>query len=601
MHDVSHNLASHPIANALEPTIYGCVQAFVEEMVRAGVGHACVSPGARNTPLVLALAARAEVHAWSHVDERSGSFFALGIAKATRSPVAIVCTSGTAAANFYPAVIEARYAHVPLLVLTADRPAELRDCDAAQSIDQIKLYGNHVKWFVEVGGVEAGDRYFRSLACQAVATARELPAGPVHLNFPFREPLLPLPRGVESSNGPSPARQDACASVYRSELRPTAASLDSIATLVAATPRGLIACGPSDALAETSAAIIRLAATTGYPLLADPTSQLRGRRYASPLLVDSYDVLLRDDQTAANLAPDIVFRIGPMPTAKAFARYLDSHPGVRQIVLDADGSWNDPFHLMTDLLRGEATFTCDALSDRIASLRRSGQLIDCDWQDRWLAAAARVRRSLSSQVENLDEMFEGKVFSELARRLPDGACLYVGNSMAIRDLESFWPGGGPDLRFLCNRGVNGIDGFLSSGLGAAAASAGPVVIVTGDLGFYHDLNGLLAVKRYGLRAVIILLNNDGGGIFSYLPQADCGSAFGEYFLTSHGLDFRAAAEMYGCEFRRAASWPDFRAALDDGLRFAGTMVVEVPVNRERSVELHRDMWERAARAAAEVG
>jgi 2-succinyl-5-enolpyruvyl-6-hydroxy-3-cyclohexene-1-carboxylate synthase len=172
--------------------------------------------------------------------------------------------------------------------------------------------------------------------------------------------------------------------------------------------------------------------------------------------------------------------------------------------------------------------------------------------------------------------------------------------MAIRDLESFWPRSGPDVRFLCNRGVNGIDGFLSSGLGAAATSAGPVVIVTGDLGFYHDLNGLLAAKRYGLRAVIIVLNNDGGGIFSYLPQAYCGSAFDEYFVTSHGLEFRAAAEMYGCEFHRAASWPDFRSALDGGLRSAGTTVVEVPVNRERSVALHRAVWEVAARATAEM-
>jgi 2-succinyl-5-enolpyruvyl-6-hydroxy-3-cyclohexene-1-carboxylate synthase len=193
------------------------------------------------------------------------------------------------------------------------------------------------------------------------------------------------------------------------------------------------------------------------------------------------------------------------------------------------------------------------------------------------------------------------VFDELARLLPDGACLYVGNSMPIRDLEVFWPADAPNVRFLCNRGVNGIDGFLSSGLGAAAAGAGPLVIVTGDLGFYHDLNGLLAAKRYGLRALIMVLNNDGGGIFSYLPQADCGGAFDEYFLTSHGLDFRGAVEMYGCEFRRVESWPDFRSAVDDGLRFAGTTVVEVPVKRQRSIELHREMWRRAARAAAEVG
>jgi 2-succinyl-5-enolpyruvyl-6-hydroxy-3-cyclohexene-1-carboxylate synthase len=312
-------------------------------------------------------------------------------------------------------------------------------------------------------------------------------------------------------------------------------------------------------------------------------------------VVDAYDLLLRDEAFARAHAPDVVLRIGPLPTSKAFSVYLQQHPRCRHLVVDPLSAWNDPTATAAEFLPWDPVVTCDALCTCLSPAKVE---MDDGWTAGWLAAAGRARAAVGRQLESLTELFEGNVFAELSRLLPDGACLYVGNSMPIRDLESFWPTGARAIRFLCNRGANGIDGFISSGLGAAAVSEHPVVIVTGDLGFYHDLNGLLAVKRHAVRATIVVINNDGGGIFSFLPQADCDEQVAEYVYAPHGLDFRGASEMYGCAFTRVTSWAQFREAVTASLRAEGTQVIEVPSDRRRNVELHRQIWAVAARALA---
>jgi 2-succinyl-5-enolpyruvyl-6-hydroxy-3-cyclohexene-1-carboxylate synthase len=576
---------------------YAPIAAFVEELVHAGVQHVCVSPGARSTPLTCIMATQRGLRAWSHVDERSGAFFGLGIAKVSERPVALVCTSGTAAANFLPAVIEAAHAHVPLLVLTADRPPELRDCGAPQTIDQLKLYGSHVKWFAEAGMPETGTRYFRALACRAVAVACAAPAGPVHINFPFREPLVPAPTLL----GPA-ARPDAThrpyTVVHRPEIVPEADTVRRLSAFLTATPRGLIACGPGAIDPATAAAIAALAQQLGYPVLADPLSQMRTGQHDTRLIVGSYDALLRNEDFAARMAPGAVLRIGPLPTSKAFAQYLQRHPQCRQIVVDPAGPWNDPALTAAEIVRADVPAVCAGLQRYSPS--DSSATADNAWTADWMKASRLAAHTIAAQLDAMAELFDGKVFAELAALLPDDALLYVGNSMPVRDLESFWPVGRRRVRFLANRGANGIDGFVSSGLGAAAVSPPPLVMVTGDLGFYHDLNGLLAVKRHGIRATIIVLNNDGGGIFSFLPQADCGESFAEFFLTPHGLDFRGAAEMYGAGFTRIASWEQFRDAVTAALGAPRATVIEVPTDRARNVELHRALWA-AARHAVSPG
>jgi 2-succinyl-5-enolpyruvyl-6-hydroxy-3-cyclohexene-1-carboxylate synthase len=576
------------------------VDAFVDELARSGVRHACFAPGSRSTPLVLELAREPRIRLWDHLDERSAAFFGLGLAKALREPVALVCTSGTAAANLLPAVVEARYSGVPLLVLTADRPAELRDVGAPQAIDQLRLYGTHTKWFVEVALPEATPlllRYVRALAARAVATAQEEPAGPVHLNFPFREPLLPL-----AAEPPSVSGTEALGWLGRPAAEPFARVLHGLrqldtslarklAELLAGLPRGAIVAGPQPD--ETlPPALARLAATLGYPILADPLSQSRCGRHDRSLVVDAYDAFLRDPLLSEALAPQVVLRVGAVPTSKPLLHYLERHAGARQIMVSTSG-WPDPLHLAGYVVQAEPAALARALLSQLAALDYQP---DDDWREIWRAVDRQARATIVEELGRLEEPFEGRVFAELTELLPDGATLVVGNSMPVRDLDAFLPSTERTIRFLANRGANGIDGVVSTALGAAAALAGPLVLVIGDLSFYHDMNGLLAARRHGLRATIVLLNNDGGGIFSFLPQAEHGEQFERLFGTPHGLDFRHAAALYGLSYTRVERWPAFRKAIRASLAGQGVAVIELPTERGRNVELHRQIWQAVAHA-----
>ncbi|HSQ00121.1 MAG TPA: 2-succinyl-5-enolpyruvyl-6-hydroxy-3-cyclohexene-1-carboxylic-acid synthase, partial [Candidatus Dormibacteraeota bacterium] len=501
----------------------------------------------------------------------------------------VVCTSGTAAANFLPAVVEAAQAHVPLLLLTADRPPELRDCGAFQAIDQLKLFGGYAKWFCEVGEATAGLPYFRALGSRAVATAAAAPAGPVHLNLPLREPLTPDdPRQLE-------AQSSATGPPHTAALAPRRVpEVADLAAILAASPRGVIVCGPLDADADTRAAVAALAAALGWPLLADATAQLRDGDHDRSHVVAAYDAILRDPLLARRLAPAAVLRIGPLPISKALLTWLRDLPDCRQVVVDPSGGWDDPLQGAAMMVHADVAPLCTALAARCRAPR------DPLWLDTWRRADARAGAAVARRLAEVAAPFEGTVVAELAARLPDGAMLVVGNSMATRDLDTFWNGGRRRVRVLCNRGANGIDGFVSTALGAAAAGAGPTVALTGDLGFLHDLGGLLAAKRHALRAVFVVCNNDGGGIFSYLPQADGSAAFERLFRTPHGLDLRGGVEMYGCAFVRAASRAEFVAALAPALAAPGVTVIEVPIDLERSVALHREVWAAAASAAREA-
>ena len=591
-------LLLHAAAPPHEPapvdSMYPLLEAFAGELVAAGVEHVCLCPGARSTPLTVTLARTRGLRAWSHVDERSAAFFALGVAKTTRRPAVVVCTSGTAAANFFPAVIEAAHARVPLLVLTADRPAESRDCGAPQTIDQIKLYGSYPRWFVEVGGAECGESYFRHLACRAAAVATADPAGPVHLNFPFREPLLPPAETTRVAAAPS-AEAAPTVSFTRARLEVPPAALLPLAARMARAPRGLIVCGPADTDTATAEAIAALARAAGYPIVADATSQLRNGAHDRTHLVDAYEVLLRDPGFAAARAPQLVLRFGPLPTCKALRQWLDTARSA-QIVVDSGGGWDDPLRGAVEHWQVDPTTFCRRLEQALSAADRGAFRPAVDWSDAWIAAGQRARLVLDQETRTTDTLFGGRVFTELAALLPSGATLYVGNSMPIRELELFWPTRDTAVRILCNRGANGIDGFLSSGLGAAASAGGPVVVVTGDLGFYHDMNGLLAAKRYAIPVLIVVLNNDGGGIFSRLPQRRLSDVFDEYFTTPHGLDFATAARLYDCAFARATCWNDFRVHVTAALAGARPCLVEVPIDDRRDRARHEAILRAAAGA-----
>jgi 2-succinyl-5-enolpyruvyl-6-hydroxy-3-cyclohexene-1-carboxylate synthase len=610
---MSHVSELSPLLHHAENPTYAYVCAFVDELQRVGIQNIVVCPGSRSTPLALAIAAQPAIHTWLHVDERSAAFFALGMAKRSAQPVALLCTSGTAAANFFPALVEAKLTHVSLLVLTSDRPHELRENGAPQTIDQTRLYGSHVKWSVDVALPEATNgalRYIRTLADRATALTTALPAGPVHLNFPLREPLTPAP--IASQPLPPLSERDTVAWLGRPDNAPYVTVSNTewrvpdtalIAHLVERTKhaqRGLIVVGSQEdtALLEP---LVSIAQALGYPILADPLSQMRRRAVdEQSRVLTSYDAFLRINAFVEKMSPDLILRFGAMPTAKPVLTYLKRYPSCPIIVIDGNEDWQEPTQLASELIHTDPVALCKAFHDALVGTEggvlkqtRTGDT----WLSTWQRADMRTQQTLQATIEDLTEPFEGRVFTELAHLLPDGAMLYAGNSMPVRDLDTFfW--GGEDLRIMGNRGANGIDGIVSSALGASAVGNGPNVLVIGDLSFFHDMNGLLAAKLHALDLTIIVINNDGGGIFSFLPQADYPEHFEQLFGTPIGLDYSHAAAMYGSHYQRVVDWQQFRTAVQHGMYDGGLHIVEVMTERESNVHMHRQLWQSVGNALA---
>jgi 2-succinyl-5-enolpyruvyl-6-hydroxy-3-cyclohexene-1-carboxylate synthase len=560
---------------------YLLLRAFCEELVRCGVTDACTSPGSRSTPIVLSLARTSGLHAWSHVDERVAGFFALGLAKQTGRPVAIACTSGTAAAELAPAVIEAAEARVPLIVLTADRPPELRDVGAGQTIDQIKLYGAAAKWFFEVGTHQATPervRWMRALACRAVWSALDGRPGPVHLNMPLREPLVldaPLPE-----EDPCPGRSGGRPWVAHPVV-PVAAELPHVP--IAPTRRAIVVAGRDERDPALGEAIASFAAAARYPLLADPLSGAR----RGPNAVAHYDALLRDERFADELQPGLVLRIGDLPTSKPLRAWLAALDA-EQVSLDAEGAWHDPAGVVGARIAANPRATLAALAPEH---RDAGEPA---WLDRWRTADRAAADAIATALG--DELSEPRIAAEQVAALPGEAKLFVAASMPIRDLETFAAARDRAPRILSNRGANGIDGTVAAALGAAAAGDGPVVLHIGDVALAYDLGALLSARRLGLELTIVLVNNGGGGIFDFLPVAREGADYEQHVATPHGLDFAQAAALYGARHVRVADTAALRAALGDALGSGGVTIVEARTERAANVALHRRVWDAVAQA-----
>lgn len=531
--------------------------AFVEELARCGVRHALVSPGSRSTPLAVALYRRPEIEVSVVIDERSAGFIALGAAQATGTPVVLVCTSGTAAANYHPAVAEADLSAVPLILLTADRPPELRDIGAGQTIDQIKLYGDAVRWFCEVGNHEADDEgliHLRSLACRAYATAAGDPRpGPVHLNFPLREPLAPaaMPGQVTASRPLALAGRDGgrpltvVTPASSAPLEPAAAAA---ADRIASAPRGLILAGrqTDPALREP---LVALAAASGYPVLAEPTSQLRLGPHDRGAVIWAYDRILGGEPDPA-LQPELVLRFGEMPTSKRLRLWLASLDEADQIAVPGNYPWNEPTRLAGALMRGRPASVAEALLTALGdrSLDDEHRL---GFRGRWLAAQDRAATAIEAGLTG-GKLGAPALHTALADCLRDGDLVYTNSSMAIRDQEAYLRPAEPDVAFLANRGANGIDGLIGSGIGAAIASGRPTIILTGDVAFLHDL-GSLASWRLAQAPVRILVINDGGGsIFDRLPQHGVmpESEFESLMRTPPDIEPERAASLFGLPYHR---------------------------------------------------
>ncbi|MCS5635505.1 MAG: 2-succinyl-5-enolpyruvyl-6-hydroxy-3-cyclohexene-1-carboxylic-acid synthase [Myxococcota bacterium] len=579
--------------------------AFFQELARSGVRDVCISPGSRSTPLAVAAHLEPGLRCRPILDERSAAFFALGLARQSGAPVALVCTSGTAAANYLPAVVEAHLARIPLLLLTADRPPELRDWGAGQTIDQLGLYGSYVRRFVELPvptGGERALRYARSLACRAVADARGVPAGPVHLNWPLREPLEPgdlLAEPGPAAGEPARGRPSApWSTVVAPQPAPGRDEIEALLEISRTFERGLLVCGPLDPDPRCSSAIVELARLTGWPILADPLSQLRRGPHAAgaPLLCHG-DLLLRDPAIAARWAPDVVVRIGDSPVSKALRLALEARPPRHLVLVDPDRVWHDPSHLASRVVVVDPASLCEAWAlgwkEAGWAPRESDYLRDC------VAADRRAAEALHAALADRPDLGEAAAVRELVDALGPEASLYVSNSMPIRLLDAFLPAAQGPVALLGHRGASGIDGLVSAAAGAAAADRGPVVLLTGDLALLHDVGGLRLAADLPRGLTIVVLDNDGGGIFSFLPVAEHGEAvdFERLFRTPHGLDLAHLAPLHSASFVRARGVSDYRRSLEGRLEDPGLRLVHVPLDRDSQVKHFRELAALAVAAA----
>ena len=589
---------SYPNVNTL------WAETLVEELVAGGVDAVCVSPGSRSTPLTVAFAEHPDVRVFSHLDERASAFFALGRAKRTGKPTPLVCTSGTAAANFHPAVIEATQSGVPMLLLTADRPPELTDSGANQTIDQEKLYGDAVRWYRDMPEPEAEPRKVRMLRttmARALAASTGSDPGPVHLNCRFRKPLEPTPMPADDPAGVPDdwADGDRLAAEGRDGpfVRPSqgapeldSAEIDNVADALSAADRGLLVAGPADDGISPDA-LDRLATATGFPVLADPLS---GCRFGPHVTADEvtvcggYDSYLGAPSVADWGDPEVVVRFGASPTSKPLRQYLRD-ADCRQFVVDPSGGWTEATFTASDLLAADEDRLARSLADRVTARGADA------WRERFASAERTHWDAVDDALGG--RYWEGGALADVAALAPEPATLFVSNSMPVRDLDRFGAPRPADITVLGNRGASGIDGITSSALGAGSATEGPLVLVTGDLAYYHDMNGLLALSRCDVDATIVLVNNDGGGIFHILPIEDH-AVFESQFKTPHGLDFSPTGELYGLEFGHFEERAAFVEAFEASVGADGTQVLELGFDAAASHE-RRDTLERRVHDAVE--
>jgi 2-succinyl-5-enolpyruvyl-6-hydroxy-3-cyclohexene-1-carboxylate synthase len=555
---------------------------LVDSLVAGGVAHVVISPGSRNTSLVLACDAHSTLQTHVVLDERAAAFVALGIARASAAPVALVCTSGSAGAHYLPAIIEARYSRIPLVVLTADRPRELQYSGSPQTIDQLQLFGDNVlaSFALAAPTHDTSPRWLASVAAQAMDTATSSPAGPVHLNVPFREPLW------EADSEPA---GDALrpATIDRQPTGPGSELVSELAAQVRDSERGVIVCGPWTSTVDakdTEEAIGALGAALGWPILADPASGVRYGRHNTDVVLSGYDAFLRSEVVAAKLRPDFVLQFGQVPTSKILTQWLSGATSTRRVLVDPDGWWHDPGHRADRLVVAERDALCCALLAEVPAAPASSH-----WLTLWQGIEASTWSAIDEQLDAT--LWEGQVARTLLDTLPEGSALHVASSMPIRDLDGFTPTLDRRLRVLANRGANGIDGTVATAAGESLAwRDGPTAVLLGDLALLHDVSGLIAAIGLGVRMTLVVVDNGGGGIFHHLPIADNAHAFERYFLTPQQSDIVALCRAAGARVTRVDDTALLGPAIGADLEMDGVGVVHITIDRTTNLETHRAAW-----------
>jgi 2-succinyl-5-enolpyruvyl-6-hydroxy-3-cyclohexene-1-carboxylate synthase len=570
---------------------------FLRAAAAAGVTDVVLSPGSRSTPLTIAAATTSELRVHVIVDERSAAFFALGQARVTGRPSLLICTSGTAGAHWLPALIEASQSFIPLIAVTADRPWELQDCAAPQTIDQLKLFGDHVRHFADLGLPDPSPGALRAvprIAAQAVAIAMGPLPGPVHINARFRKPLEPV-----EVDGPEAWQPLVDALLARGPTRVAAPTvladedaIVAIATIAGEAKRGLLVCGPAPlASAAGREAILDLARATGFPLLAEGPSQLRfGGDRRGVVTLSAFDALLRGLATRADLAPDLVIEIGAPPTSAGYARLLAERPLLPRVVIAPHG-WNDPAGTATALIVADPAEAAARISAKIRGKNGRSAAPFTAWAEQ-LGAADRRAVELADEALAGDALSEGSVVQALVASCPAGAILAIGNSTPVRDLDAYCPANERDLRVAHQRGASGIDGLVSGAAGARSVSAAPVALLLGDLSLLHDLTGLALLRRASGPFVAVVVQNGGGRIFDHLPIAESweSAAFERFFATPEPVHFDHAAAAFGVTYARATTRAELDLALTTAWSAPGPTLIEAVAPPREGAKKIAALW-----------
>ncbi|MGX7149782.1 2-succinyl-5-enolpyruvyl-6-hydroxy-3-cyclohexene-1-carboxylic-acid synthase [Enterococcus ureasiticus] len=559
------------MTNQSEMTNY--LQAFVEGMISSGVEQAVISPGSRSTPLALLLHRQAQIETFIEVDERSAAFFALGLSKASTKPVVLLCTSGTAAANYYPAICEANASHIPLIILTTDRPHELRQVGAPQAMDQFHLFQNHVKEFIEMAipeGTKVMLDYAYWQGMRATDTACQIPKGPVHLNFPLREPLLPdlnqslvTEKTTEIFAGKKQLSEEQlaeCVDVWQGK-------------------KGVLVVGGSHT-PEEAKIFIELAEMLNWPILSDPLANITSGSKESPLIMSYADLFIQEVEMIQY--PEVVIRFGMLPISKNTMLWLQSLNETTTIYfVDETGEWQDQLKQTQVAIQAEEQTFAKEITGKIKTRTADS------WRNQWIDWQEKTEQQLT-ELSEMKTLNETSASILVHKKMTKNGQLFVSNSNAIRFLDRFSTPKGNHYHLFGNRGINGIDGIISTALGMCATNPDRQnVLLIGDLAMYHDMNGLLLAKRYNLPLTIVLLNNNGGGIFSFLSQRQLKvEDFEPIFGTPIDLDFSLVAQLYGAEYVKAETLEQLELLLEATQKQPKFQLIEVVGDRQENVLLY---------------
>lgn len=568
---------------------------FVKQLEILGVEHVCISPGSRNTPLTLAFSASKKIKSYLIIDERSSAFFALGLAKRTQTPVAVLCTSGTAAVELYPAIVEAYQQRVPLIICTADRPPELQNVGANQAINQNDLYHNHIRWFCNPGLPQLSPGKLiaiRNIAIKAFNISAFSNRGPVQINFPFRKPFEKnsFTDDFDSKFYPQFQKKEIVLnriSINRNSELNKSVLFDKILKSINKSQRGILIAGPESFNEQNKFSLLKLSTTLGYPIFADALSGLRFGNIDSKNLITNYDALLRSENFLINFNPELILHFGRTVTSKGLEIFFEKTNAVKYLINEF-GDCFDPAKKTKGVFAINPSLFCNKLLSMIPEngIIRNNR----NWIEN-IQEADRVAGLLKNKIiSNSNFPNECKVSEVVLKSIGSNTSIMLSNSMPIRDFDYFTSLSSSNLNIFFNRGASGIDGITSTALGIASADKKPVILITGDLAFYYDINSLLISVQNKISLIIILVNNSGGGIFEVLPIAKYRNVFEKYFRSKHNLNFKKIVTSFHCRHRAVKSWSHLEAEIKKALSTKNLTVLELNTDTKRSLKLRNKYW-----------